>query len=215
MEGCWESWCHPGEGQCWDRCRWDGKQGDGRSLISHSNKKSSSKCIVGLFPWDFHFKLGFASPVLGCEGFSLLFPSKYKAQIHAGASQSILPVLLAASHGAPSPCPTLTPPVMLTPPYTHTSLPSIPLRNPCCRGPGCRGGFPAPRLHGSFPEPWSSFHQIWKDFFGLRFSARRPRPKSAAFQMLRSALLFSPPPPPPPSPSLLPSLSAGPCNATP
>lgn len=43
-------------------------------------------------------------------------------------------------------------------------------------------------------------------FFCLRFSARRPRPKSTAFQMLRSAQLFFPPP----APSLLPPSGLGP-----
>lgn len=43
-------------------------------------------------------------------------------------------------------------------------------------------------------------------FFCLRFSARRPRPKSAAFQMLRSAQLFFPPP----APSLLSPSGLGP-----
>lgn len=207
-EGCWASPCCPGEQQRRERCQWDGEWGEGRRLISQSNKNSSSKCTVRLFLWGFHLKSGFAPPAL------------LRVRSSPLCQNSRLRIVLVH---------------LLHPPCTAGSIPWIPL-TPCppCHPIGdAHPNLTLPDFHpspGTFAEllqnQWSRaelgacgppfaaslcrvLEQLspnMEGFFCLRFSARRPRPKSTAFQMLRSAqLLF-----PPPAPSLLPPSGLGP-----
>lgn len=173
--------------------------GSCRRLISQSNKNSSSKCTVGLFLWDLHKKSGFPLMALGR---GVLPSAKIQSSGLCWCISYILPALLAASLGSPPPCPPCHPmgdahPSLTFPDYHPSPGTSAqPLQNRWSRA---ELGACGPLFAASLCRVLEQLSPNMEGFFCLRFSARRPRPKSAAFQMLRSAQLFFPPP----APSLL------------
>lgn len=127
-------------------------------------------------------------------------PPPNDAQGLAGASQGTLPPLLAAPRGCPPfPCPPPTRSAMITPIYPPTPHPAATIHPPAHLQSPCKTHVVAVQgaaggLLASFCRALEQLSPNMEGFFCLRFSARRPRPKSAAFQMLRSAALFSAPP---------------------
>lgn len=180
--------------------------GSCRRHISQSNKNSSSNAQWGFSCGIFTRNHGFHQWHCG-EGFSPL--PKFRAQDCAGASPTSSLHCWQHPMDPPSPCPASHPTGDAHPNLTlpsHHPSPGIfaePLQNQWSRA---ELGACGPLLAASLGRVLEQLSPNMEGFFCLRFSARRPRPKSAAFQMLRSARLFFPPP----APSQLPPSGLGP-----
>lgn len=176
--------------------------GSCRRLISQSNKNSSSKCTVELFLWDF----GVSTNGTGVRGSSLCRNSKLRIVLmHPTSSLHCWQYPM----DPPSPCPPCHlmgdahPNLTLSDYHPSPGTSAEPLQDQWSRA---ELGACGPPLAASLCRVLEQLSPNMEGFFCLRFSARRPRPKSAAFQMLRSAQLFFPPP----APSLLPPSGLGP-----